>query len=624
METVYAKLKSLGIRLKEDFEFPMVDFKQLEQGLILLRNSYTDTLSREQLRVILKELKEKVSKRNSTKGSGRQVRLTRNLLNWLAYRICVHSSLKSLLQDKEKYSDPQTRQNVILEEYTVWADALQRNRFNQKELEKRFLKFIFNQKESVGPETDFSKPETNAVMRTHLRTFLRKIFPHMGLGLIDKLYDNFLKMELNSIKPLISQLAASLDELLVELAIERLKELILTIYQTVESDAEMRKLLSKAQKQPAKSSSSNELGPKKSANLSNDSSLRTSLPTWMPSSENVTPGSKGAAIFSPSLFSTKKPNGRISEGQGSIPTPNGETNTENKNIPTALENLPEEKPEHGLDNLAGSSPDPKTSWYRSRPSNPLDQDSKNGTNEKYWFSSSPSNFHLTTKEKWKSENKLASMLSLNLSHEEEKRVSLFSRNTTTGRKPDVFHSCFIIDSFLEKIVENHKQKAYKKGRSAIENGLTDNSIQMNSNVPNSNGSLKEEENYSRVPTEECSILSRQSPARKKESPKRKGSAAVKFSSEQKDGAVEKSISADSPPRLPKLEKATSSKKRAADAFIKYSNNNEIALLGFNFDEVEDTDFDDLQFTQEKANWGLLEDVAGKRRDKACCIACTIF
>ena len=42
--SLYAKLKSLGIRLKQGVEFPMVDFNQLEHGLILFRNSNPDTL----------------------------------------------------------------------------------------------------------------------------------------------------------------------------------------------------------------------------------------------------------------------------------------------------------------------------------------------------------------------------------------------------------------------------------------------------------------------------------------------------------------------------------------------------------------------------------------------------
>lgn len=121
----------------------------------------------------------------------------------------------------------------------------------------------------------------------------------------------------------------SLDELLVELAFERLKELILTIYKTVESDAEMGKFLSKAQAVglPAKASSLNGLGSKKSANLSKDLSLmifdtspRKSLSTWMPKSENMTLGSNGA-ISSPRLFPTLKTNTRNSEGQVNIHTP---------------------------------------------------------------------------------------------------------------------------------------------------------------------------------------------------------------------------------------------------------------------------------------------------------------
>ena len=233
---------------------------------------------------------------------------------------------------------------VILEEYTVWADALQRNRFNQELLEKRFLKFISKQNESSGPETEINKPEIDTAMR--VRAFLRKIFPHMGLALIDKLYDNFLRRKKIT---LIQQLAASLDELLVELAIERLKELILTIYKTVESDGAMREVLSKAKlvKLPAKSSSSNGLGPKKSASSLNldlrktDTSPTTTLPTYIPNSENMTPGSNGTP-HSPSLFSTIKTNERNSEGQGNIDTIHtGETNAENKNkfSPRTLRNF---------------------------------------------------------------------------------------------------------------------------------------------------------------------------------------------------------------------------------------------------------------------------------------------
>ena len=46
--SLYAKLRSLGLRFKQGAEFPVVDFKQLEHGLIPFSNSCTDTLSNEQ------------------------------------------------------------------------------------------------------------------------------------------------------------------------------------------------------------------------------------------------------------------------------------------------------------------------------------------------------------------------------------------------------------------------------------------------------------------------------------------------------------------------------------------------------------------------------------------------
>lgn len=144
-------------------------------------------------------------------------------------------------------------------------------------------------------------------------------------------------------------------------------------------------------------------------------------------------------------------------------------------------------------------------------------------------------------------------------------------------------------------------------------------MERNSALSNGGDYLKEEEeeSYYRFTTEESSTNTGQALAGEKKFSKRKKSLAAKASLNKKDVTNAEGTSSENlPPSLPKLSKVASSKKKGVDAPITYSNNDMVILLGFNIDEVDNADIDDLQFMREKVNWRLLDDLdenKGKKR-----------
>ena len=223
----------IGCKYNGDDYPTMVSFSSLEKALILFRNTHLSTFGAEQLHLILKELLLKCRVQDGTEREDRTIRLTYKLLWWISYRICLHCSLYALLKEAESITNlPRFK---ILEEYTIWAAAFNKNQFEPELIVERFRKYATKAFKKYQV-TDLDDSEDQKKIKEILRGFLRKIFPHFSEQSIEKMFELFsFKATSLDCHNLMEGLIESIYDLIINVANQKLLELIATVYKSLKN-----------------------------------------------------------------------------------------------------------------------------------------------------------------------------------------------------------------------------------------------------------------------------------------------------------------------------------------------------------------------------------------------------
>ena len=570
--SLYAKIKSLGFKLEKGFKEPLIQFYHLEKALILFRNSYTESLENQQLKMLLSELKKKYFKTASKNGVLQPIHLNFKLLNWLSYRICLHCSLNNLLKYyKANHNLNRSKglpHDIVLEAYTTWANAYYR--FNKMSTEAWFIKYA-KKHIDIDAYRATHQRGLNTFIAGHLKVFLQKIFPHIRSGLVERIYGKFLTKEgsFKEGKQNLKKLASLLDGLIIEVADERLMEMIRDIHHSIKNDEAMKLILQEQKEMNDGSKKSRETrrtsaidySHSKTVIINGDSpyicestaiTLRSPASSDTKSANNSHIQSNNASKNSGSEFrlgsldqknSLFKSRRRISLDLGSIP---GSSNLLSKEI---------QVPSVGFSKISTISPN-INSGSRVNSSPKIDSDSKDSPSPNInsgskttfspkidieaHFSFSPDftgpndfkthksslfkpqaayevddkrestslvlDFYETAENRKQFKSNLTARTETNLdsARSNEKNssypvisendlsannISRLSINASTGRKPDIINSVFILGSFLNKCRRNTESTEADNTNTKIERSLDSASEELNYN--NSDSSFED-------------------------------------------------------------------------------------------------------------------------------------
>lgn len=229
------KLEHLGCKYVGDERPNLISFSTLEKALILFRNSYSDIFGQDQLQLVIKELREKCKLKLNSDKEEKIIPLNSKLLRYVGYRICLHCSFYSLMKESESHGKIQ--QYRILEEYTVWAASYNYSNFNKTYMIPKFKKQFLK----IAKDSKLSHPddeETKALIITGLRTFCRKLMPHISEQALKKMHEIFTTKYYKdgSYESLADQLSNAVFSLLIEVAGIKLTELIESVYTTLKPE----------------------------------------------------------------------------------------------------------------------------------------------------------------------------------------------------------------------------------------------------------------------------------------------------------------------------------------------------------------------------------------------------
>ena len=187
--SLLSKIESLGYTYNGDQNPTKISVKVLERALILFRNSYTGTFQQEQLEMVIKELKAKFRVSDVSSMSSKLVKLNSKLLEWLAFRVCLHSSLYNISQaGNNRKKVPRTK---VLDEYTTWAGARGAKKFNRDIMRVRFKKYAAKRRPEDASVASISSAESKEELRNLLKGFARKLLPHISDKSVDRMFTTF-------------------------------------------------------------------------------------------------------------------------------------------------------------------------------------------------------------------------------------------------------------------------------------------------------------------------------------------------------------------------------------------------------------------------------------------------
>lgn len=233
------KLDSLGCKYESDSHNLRVSFSTLEKAVILFRNSYSDVFGREQLELVIKELQVKCKLEANSDKEEDIYPLTYRLISWIVYRISLHSSLALLSKEK---APKKLSRSELLEEYTCWAAAYNYENFNKKWIDEKFKKQLVKKLEGKVL-TNIRSEETKGIVLSALKGFCRKLMPHMSDQCIEKMYE-ILVLKMGNVavdENLMERLSDCAFDLLVDVAENKLSELIDTVFKSLNAEPKEKK-----------------------------------------------------------------------------------------------------------------------------------------------------------------------------------------------------------------------------------------------------------------------------------------------------------------------------------------------------------------------------------------------